>query len=158
MYKDENSGSIILENTPEQIIRKFVSRQIEYIPKELIPDKPSSFAHCLNNESKNYAPILAKLTLIGGWYDKSEYDVEVVSSITGKTYNTVALNAGEILHLPDTPLSFLNGHWTVSDRNDLWGMLGSRIYDQTLNIFRDIAGEVLRERNPSFELPKEQRF
>src|SRR5690554_2188764 len=48
MYKDENSGSIILENIPEQIIRKFVSRQIEYIPKELIPDKPSSFAHCLN--------------------------------------------------------------------------------------------------------------
>ena len=158
MHKDENSGSIILENIPEYIKRKFVSRQVEHIPKELIPDKPSSFAYCLNNESKNYAPILAKLTLVGGWYDKSEKDVEVVSSITGEPYNTVAQNAGEILHLPDTPLSLLNGHWIVSNRNDLWSILGSRIYDQTLNNFRDKAGEVLKERNPSFELPKEERF
>lgn len=66
--------------------------------------------------------------------------------------------AREILHYPDSTLSLKNGLWMVSDRGELWDSLGSRIFDQNLDTFKSLAVSVLTERDPSFELPPEDRY
>jgi len=66
--------------------------------------------------------------------------------------------AREILHYPDSPLSLKNGQWKILDRLELWNSLGSRIFDQNLDTFKSLAVSVLTERDPSFELPPEDRY
>ena len=66
--------------------------------------------------------------------------------------------AREILHHPDSPLSLKNGQWKISDRMELWNSLGSRIFDQNLDTLKSIVVAVLTERDPSFEIPAEDRY
>lgn len=66
--------------------------------------------------------------------------------------------AREILHNPDSPLFLKNGQWKILNRLELWKSLGSRIFDQNLDTFKSIVVSVLTERDPSFELPVEERY
>src|SRR5690606_6159204 len=73
-------------------------------------------------------------------------------------YNEWIKKAREILHLPDSPLSLLNGVWKVNGRKDLFTLLGSRILDHNLDTFSELAVLVLKELDPSFDLPAEERY
>ena len=55
-------------------------------------------------------------------------------------------------------MSLKNGEWKVSERMKLWNSLGSRIFDQDLDTFKSLVVSVLTERDPSFELPVEDRY
>jgi len=66
--------------------------------------------------------------------------------------------AREILHYSDSPLSLKNGQWKISSRMELWNTLGSRIFDQNLDTFKSLVVAVLTERDPSFDLPVEDRY
>ncbi len=64
----------------------------------------------------------------------------------------------EVLQKQDNPLVLHNGHWEVADRKSLLDALGSRIFDAHLDQFKDCAVEVLKELDPQFELPAEERY
>lgn len=64
----------------------------------------------------------------------------------------------EVLNLPGSPLSLKNGQWKFIERANVWEQLGSRIFDQHLEDFKSAAVAVLTERDPSFELPREERY
>lgn len=64
----------------------------------------------------------------------------------------------EILQSPDTPLTLKNGKWGVKDRKILWQKLGPRIFNKDLENFKNIAVTILKEKDPKFDLPREQRF
>ena len=64
----------------------------------------------------------------------------------------------EILQHPNPPLTLRNGLWHVRDRDGLWQALGSRLFDEDLDSFRECAVSVLAERDPKFQLPPEQRY
>jgi hypothetical protein len=51
-----------------------------------------------------------------------------------------------------------NGIWEVVNRAELWSLLGSRILDQNLDTFRSLSVSVLKEPDPIFELPAEERY
>ena len=48
--------------------------------------------------------------------------------------------------------------WKITDRVTLWEALGSRIFDQNLDAFKESVVDVLTEQDPSFELPTDERY
>jgi hypothetical protein len=85
-------------------------------------------------------------------------DTQEISSLLGISYDSWLPKAREVLQAPDSPLSVKDGLWKVSRRAELLPVLGSRILDQNLDAFRATAVKVLKERDPAFELPIEERF
>jgi len=60
--------------------------------------------------------------------------------------------------LPNPPLEQKDGKWIIARRKEAWEALGPRIFDDYLDRFRQIAIDVLRERDPQFELVADERF
>jgi len=104
------------------------------------------------------ATYLALVVLIGSWNEKSECDLEAITQLLGISYDEWLKKAQEILHFRDSPLSLRNGIWNVVDRVKLWSLLGSRILDQNLDTFKSLAVSILKEPDPAFELPAEERY
>lgn len=73
-------------------------------------------------------------------------------------YDEFVKGIEEIKQNPGVPLSKENGLWKVTKREILWEQLGSRIFDRHLEMFKEIAITVLSERDPAFELPKDERY
>ena len=89
---------------------------------------------------------------------KGNRDIQTVTEFLEISYDEWLRRAREILHAPDSPLSFNNGTWKIKNRPELWSQLGSRILDQDLDRFKYLAIAVLRQRNPAFELSSEERY
>lgn len=85
-------------------------------------------------------------------------DTHEISNLLGISYELWLLKAKEVLQRPDSPLSVKDGVWKVSRRPELLSLLGPRILDQNLDAFRAAAIRVLKERDPAFELPTEERY
>ena len=101
---------------------------------------------------------LALMILIGTWNEKNKDDIEAITQlleIEHKDWQRKALN---ILHSSDSPLSLSNGVWKVINKAELWAQLGSYITDQKLDLFKSIAVNVLKEHDPAFELPSDERY
>ena len=84
-------------------------------------------------------------------------DTQEISALFGISYESWLPKAKEILQRQDSPLSVREGVWKVSRRAELLPLLGPRILDQNLDGFRATAVKVLKERDPAFELPAEER-
>lgn len=104
------------------------------------------------------ATYLALANLIGEWNESKQCDRNTISELLGISYDEWLQKAGDILQFPDSPLSVKNGVWKVSDRLDLWNALAPRLLDQHLEVFKALAVRVLKEKDPAFELPIEERF
>ena len=55
-------------------------------------------------------------------------------------------------------MSIKNGICKDANRIELWSLLGSRILDQHLDTFRSLAVSILKEPDPAFDLPAEERY
>lgn len=64
----------------------------------------------------------------------------------------------EVSLLRGAPIEQTNGRWKVVERLSAWKALGPRIFDEYLDRFLKVAVEVLRERDPQFELLPDQRY
>lgn len=153
---NQDSGTIVLEKLPQDLKDVFKQPVIAHIPKELITIQPESVK--MDWSKHQYATELALANLIGAWNEKQEADTLVLENLTAQSYLTWILKAREVLHLPNSPFSLLNGIWKATERGNLWDALGSYIFDQHLDTFKKCAVAVLTERDPSFDLPTEKRF
>lgn len=104
------------------------------------------------------AAYLALATLTGSWNEKNESDCGVITRLLDISYGEWLRKAQEILHCSESPLTLKNGVWKVVERTELWRQLGSHILDQDLDTFSSLALSVLKEPDPAFELPVEDRF
>ncbi|HWD94410.1 MAG TPA: hypothetical protein VG938_18910 [Verrucomicrobiae bacterium] len=60
--------------------------------------------------------------------------------------------------LPGSPIKQKNGQWELVTREKTWKEVGPRLFDEQLERVKKVAVDVLTERDPKFELEKEQRF
>lgn len=60
--------------------------------------------------------------------------------------------------LPETPVQQKDGRWKVAERLEAWKAIGPRIFDEYLDRFQRVSVEVLRERDPQFDLAPDQRY
>ncbi|PLX91479.1 MAG: hypothetical protein C0621_11010 [Desulfuromonas sp.] len=152
---NQDSGTITPSKLPEDLRNAFKQKVVSVMPEKLktVTGKPK-----VDWTQHPDASYLAMAVLIGAWNDQGECDLETVSALLGISYGEWLNKAREILHCTDSPLSLHHGIWKVVNRSELWSLLGSRVLDQNLETFRTLAVSVLREPDPAFELPAEERY
>jgi len=152
---NKNAGTITLETLPEELINVFKQPIASQIPEKFTTS--TQMTEKTNWSQHKYATELALANLIGSWNEKNDNDIKILQKLTGESYSSWISKIREILQFPDTPLSFKNGIWKLN-RSRLWNVLGARIFDQNLDVFKSIIVEVLTEKDPAFDLPPEERF
>jgi len=156
MTRNHHAGCIKRENLPNDLTDLFITKSVAEFPIDLaLPKFQTGKTDWAQHSDATY---LALAVLIGSWQDKSQSDLDAVAQILGISYEDWLKKARELLQAPDSPLSLKNGVWKVVNRTELWTLLGSRILDQNLDVFRSLAISVLKESDPAFELPAEERY
>jgi hypothetical protein len=155
-WMSAKAASITLENIPEEIKIAFKKIQVEAIPKEFVKDTSKIVVSDWNiNQS---APELALACLVGSWNENSAADKSILSQLARLEYERWIPKLREILQIEGSPVVFKNGIWNVKNRKELWQNLGSRIFDDNIDTLKKCIVTVLTERDPKFELPKEDRY
>ena len=152
--RNQNAGTITLDGIPENI-QKLFKQKATGKPEEskALQQKPRT--SWTQHEDASY---LALAILVGSWNEKNKSDIVAITNLLGISYDTWKLKAQEILLLPGSPLSLKNGIWKVVNRVELWNLLGSYIFDHNLEAFKNLAISILKQSDPSFELPADKRF
>ena len=101
---------------------------------------------------------LAIAELLGAWKDQSGADRAVAENLSGNAYGEWIKTMRVIALRPDTPLNHHNDTWKVISRYEGWYALGPKLFDEHLDRFKKIVVEVLKERDPQFELPSDKRL
>jgi hypothetical protein len=101
---------------------------------------------------------LAIAELLGAWKDQSAADRAVAENLSGNSYGGWIKTMREIALRPDTPLNHHNDTWKVISRYEGWYALGPKLFDEHLDRFKRIVVEVLKERDPQFDLPSDKRL
>ncbi len=153
---NQYAGTITLDRLPEDLLEAFKQPTIAQIPKVLTVPKIETAQIDWNQHQ--YFTDLALANLVGSWNENNASDIEILQKLIGEKYSSWVLKARGILHLQDSPLSLKNGVWKITERVSLWDALGSHIFDQNLETFKDAVITVLTEHSPSFELPTHERY
>ncbi|SFU19036.1 hypothetical protein SAMN05192562_11019 [Kosakonia arachidis] len=152
---NKDAGTITPSKFPEDILEVFKPRVIAEIPEKLKVVQQIVKTDWTHHPDATY---LSLAVLIGRWNEKNECDRNVLAQLLGISYDEWLRKAREILHSPDSPLSLKNGVWKVTNRTELWSLLGSRVLDQNLELFKSLAISVLKEPDPAFELSAGERY
>lgn len=153
---NQNSGVITFSNLSSDLKSMFQKKPIETAPSELaqsplLPTNP-------NWNTDPNAQALAIANLVGSWNENSAADKAAIGLLWKAGYDDWIAKLREILQKPGSPLSIKNGVWSVADRQSLWVLLGSWIFDEHLDGFIKASITVLSERDPQFDLPPEERY
>lgn len=152
---NQDAGTITPGKLPEDLLEAFKQKTVTEMPQEFKASQEKPKTEWAQHPDATY---LALAILIGAWNEKSKSDIEAITRLLGIGYDAWLQKAREILHCPDSPLSLKNGIWKVVNRAGLWKLLGSRILDQNLDTFKSLAVTVLKEPDPAFELPADERY
>ena len=152
---NQDAGTITPGKLPEDLLEAFKQKAMAEMPEEFKATQEKPFTDWAQHPD---ATFLSLAVLIGAWSETSQRDLDAITQFFGISYDDWLTKAREILHSPDSPLSLNDGIWKVVDRVELWSLLGSRILDQNIDIFRSLAVSTLKERDPAFELPTEERY
>lgn len=155
-WTNESAGTITLDSIPDDIKSRFAKQPKEVIPSSLT--KKTSHVGTVDWNHAQYASELAVVNLLGGWSEKFDADKDVVGRIAKEDFSVWISKMREIIQQSDSPIALKNGIWTVTERQKLWQMLGSRLYDDHLDIFERCAVNVLVERDPRFDLDPNERY
>jgi hypothetical protein len=101
---------------------------------------------------------LATAELLGSWREDSEGDRAVAEKLSGKSYGEWIGTMRKVALRPGAPLIQRNNAWKVIARYEAWYTLGSKVFDEHLDRLKDVTVRVLREEDPQFELPPEDRY
>lgn len=104
------------------------------------------------------ANLIAQAGLVGNWDGSNLSDRSALEVFLGKGYGEWIETLRPDTLRSDSPLIQLNEKWRIVARGEAWISLGNRITNDDLDRFYDMAVRVLSERNPEFDLPKEDRF
>jgi len=101
---------------------------------------------------------LAQAGLAGKWDGNNDSDKGALSELFGQEYTdwTQAVRP-EVLR-SDCPLVQRDEKWRLVARGEAWSAIGNRLTDEDLDRLHQVATKVLGEKDPQFELPKEERF
>lgn len=104
------------------------------------------------------ARLLAQASMVGKWKGDSVADREAMEILLGKPYGEWIEAARAETLRADTPLIQRNEAWKIVSRGEAWSALGPRITDQDLERFQKMALRILDEKDPQFDLPKDERY
>ena len=101
---------------------------------------------------------IAQAGLVGKWYGKNTRDITTIEELLGKGYGEWIETLRTDTLRSDSPLIQTDEMWRFVSRGEAWGALGNHITDNDLERLKTTAISILGERDPQFDLPKEDRF
>jgi hypothetical protein len=104
------------------------------------------------------ATLIAQAGLAGKWTGTSPADRAALEKLLGKAYGEWIEKLRPDALRSDSPLIQQDEKWRFLARGEAWDALGNRITDADLERFEEMAVMVLGERDPRFDLPKEERY
>ncbi len=149
-------GTLENESFPQEIRKAFQERPMRIIPEDLLPKEEKRPTPSLSSIS--HVPELAIAMLVGSWSEASDGDKKVVEKLSSSRYVDWIVKIREAFFQNEGVLTHKNDKWAVPERREIWNALGQRLFDDHLENFKEIAINVLKERDPKFELPPEERF
>ncbi|MCX8519226.1 MAG: hypothetical protein ORN21_03715, partial [Methylophilaceae bacterium] len=153
--QNQHAGRITKSNLPNELLEALKPKPVVNMPEAFKASQERPETDWTQHPDATY---LALAVLIGAWQDKNQFDHEAITRLLGISYEEWLNKVREILHRLDSPLSFKNGTWKVVNRIELLKLLGSRIFDDDVDKFRILATSVLKELDPAFELPAQERY
>jgi len=100
---------------------------------------------------------LVPMLLAGGWDDANAGDRAIIAKLAGRSYDEVLSTANRWLTSEDPPLIKLLTRWSLVSHEDSWLLLAQHA-TQKLDIFEEVAVEVLGEDDPRYDLPPTERW
>ncbi|MHB9070460.1 MAG: hypothetical protein ACYC54_08820 [Sedimentisphaerales bacterium] len=85
---------------------------------------------------------------------KLKTDIDAIELLVKKHGNWIR----DMMEQPESPFCLKNESWTISKRQEMWQKFGPKLLDEYLDIFKQVAVDVLKEPDPMFELPPEERY
>ena len=154
-YVSENAGIITKDSIPDNIKSQLKGNVSKTIPEEFIKHD----LILINNWSNHsYANEILTATLIGEWNEKYSADKDIISQFAGEDYDSWITKIREVFQSEENIFTFSDSVWKVKNRKQLFELLSSRIFDNTLDSLSLTIIKVLSERDPQFELPKGERY
>lgn len=150
------AGFITIDSIPNEISSVFTCKVLHTIPAEFVKDTKQDSTKIIWDSER--ARQLALAMLIGSWNDNSNDDKLIVSQLIQSDYRPWISNLREIIQPKESPLSLKNGVWNINEKKELFITLATRVFDEDLDNLKNSAITVLSERDPKFELAKEERF
>lgn len=158
-FYNQNAGTITKETLPADIRSSFKRLSLERIPDEIaLKVAPPAI---ISLQHPEYSNAMAMAVMLGEWDEKNNADREIAAQLAGEEYNSWVSKIREILQLPESPLSFKDGKWSIissQKRLELWQSIGARLFDDHLERFKQCVITVLKEKDPQFELPPNERY
>lgn len=155
-WECENSGVITLESVPDDLKSAFQRRFVELIPTNLV--KEPSYPKEIDWNKNQFAHELAIANLLGSWNEKYDADKIIAGQLVREDFSEWISKMRRILQEPESPLSLKNGIWNITKRQELWKNLGTRLFDDDLDNFKQQVVTVLTELDPQFDLIPEERY
>lgn len=125
----------------------------------------SSLLRCLQNLSSipewaqgTEAAELCIAEMLGAWNEDVEGDRQAAEELSGKAYGEWIGTIREIARRPASPLKQKSGIWKFISRYEGWDALGTLVFNDELKRFQDLVITILCEKDPSLELPPEDRY
>lgn len=96
--------------------------------------------------------------LTGGWNESNESDRSALGRLTEGTYSTFRDRLVRWSREDDPPVRKQGDTWLLASKEDAWQQLNRYLTRSDLERFEEVAQEILREVDPRYDLPKDQRW
>lgn len=98
------------------------------------------------------APMLAALTLVGGWDANNDKDTQAIAALVGSDYDTVTLLCQQRADGNDPVMSRSGSAWRFASLEEAFLCLSLKITDGVIERWKQLALDVLGEANPPYGL------
>jgi hypothetical protein len=96
--------------------------------------------------------------LVGAWDEKHPADHDVLATLAGTDYASVAGIAARWSRVPDAPIQQTGTVWAIRAPRDAWHLLNPYLTKNDLDRCRQAALAVFAIADPSLELPPDERW
>jgi len=104
------------------------------------------------------APMLAALTLVGAWDANNDKDTRAIAALAGGDYDTVTSLCQQRADGNDPVMSHSGSVWRFASLEEAFRCLSSKITDDVIERWKQLALDVLGEANPSYGLNPLEKF
>ena len=104
------------------------------------------------------ARLLLPALLAGRWSADTQGDREILATISGTSYENVNTTCVRWSNEDDPPVRCVGTTWYLTSEEDAWYLLGRYLTRDDLDRFSQVAVDVLKRPDPSFDLPDERRW
>ena len=101
---------------------------------------------------------LIPIVLVGAWHTESEADREILAKISGGSYSKVEETITDLRLVEDPPVWSVSRYCGVVSKIDALFAISESLREKDLREFLKLAKCVLSERDPSLDLPEDQRW